>query len=68
MKNGGRVPRGELNKYVNDMKRIYPTTSHSMIDMDMQIWWSSLMSEDHKYHSVVNKNNNENCDSSRQKV
>ena len=26
------------------------------------------MSEDHKYHSVVNKNNNENCDSSRQKV
>ena len=46
IKNGGRVPHGEFNKYLDRVNDICPTITRSMINRVLQLHWTSLMHED----------------------
>ena len=64
---GGRIPHGELNKHLDDAKRVCPTISRNMNDRDVHLHWSSLIIEDIECGSISNENNCENSDYSRWK-
>ena len=64
MKNGGRVPHGELNKQLERVKVLYPSITRNMINRDMQLHWTSLMNEDER-SIVSNEDNDTNTNFSR---
>ena len=63
------MPHGEVNKHLDDTKRICPTISRNIFNRAIRLHWSSLFSEDDDYRLVSNKNENESesYDDSRQK-
>ena len=56
---------GELIKRLDNIKLIYPVICHNMINRDIQLHWSSLMSKDDKKYFIFFENNNDNCDYNR---
>ena len=43
MSNGGRVPHGEFNKYLERVNDICPTITRSMINKAVRLHWTSVM-------------------------
>ena len=66
MKNGGRVPHGEVNIHIYRAKDICPTITRNMINRAMQVHWTSLMDKD-ECAVVSNEDNDTNADFSREK-
>ena len=66
MKNGGRVPHGEVNIHLYRVKDICPTITRNMINRAMQVHWTSLMDKD-ECAVVSNEDNDTNADFSREK-
>ena len=56
------MPHGELSKHLDHVKCMCPTISRGMINRDMQLYYSNLMSEDRECGLVSSENNSESCD------
>ena len=64
MKDGGRVPHGEFNKQLENIKVVCPSITRNMINRAMQLHCTSLMDED-ECAVVSNKDNDTNTNFSR---